>query len=157
MKNLINKLMNIGLYKLSFNTEIPYLNDIYGLLTDLEKERIYSFEILASFYYNSNNKYIGFLIISHNEMKEYENILNNNLIPYLCEDYSNRVIDNEINLESYLEDFLDVYNYSDYDKFIYEMNLWILKNLDLDSILDRINLNGIETLRPIDKEFLKSI
>lgn len=149
--------MNIGLYKLSFNTDIPYLNEIYGLLTDLEKERIYSFNVSSSFYYNNNNRYIGFLLIPHSEMKEYEFILSSNLIPYLCEDYSDLVINNEINLESELEQYADFHNYTDYDNFIYEMNSWILKNLNLDSILDRINLYGVETLRPIDKEYLKSI
>lgn len=149
--------MNIGLYKISFNTDIPYLNDIYGLLTDIEKVRIQSFSILSSFYYNTDNKYIGYLIIPHNEMKEYEIILNNNLIPYLCEDYSDLVINNEINLEFDLEYYIDFYNYIDYDNFLFELNSWILKNLNLDSILDRINLYGIETLRPIDKEYLKSV
>ncbi len=149
--------MNIGLYKLSFNIEIPYLNEVYELLTDLEKERLYSFNIQSSFYYNTNNQYIGFLLIPHNEMKEYEFILNNNLIPYLCESYSDLVINNEINLELDLEKYTDFYNYIDYENFIYEINLWLLKNLNLDSILDRINSFGIESLRPVDMEYLKSI
>lgn len=149
--------MKIGLYKLSFNTDIPYLNDIYDLLSDLEKERIFSFSISSSFYYLEENYYIGYLLIPCNEMKEYEDILINNLIPYLCIDYSNLIIDNELNLEHELEPYVDIYNYSDYDNFIFEVNLWILGNLNMDSILDRINLHGIDSLRPIDKEYLKSI
>ena len=90
-------------------------------------------------------------------MKNYKNLLNNNLIPYFCEDLSQLVLDNDIDLELELQKWAEPENYQDYDNFIYEVNQWLLKNLNLDSILDRINQKGIKTLRPIDKDFLKTI
>lgn len=149
--------MKIHLYKLTFNTEIPYIDEAYSRLSDLEKQKIYSFNIVSSFYFNSSSLYIGFLLISRKEMKDYENILNDNLIPYICEDYSHRIINNELNLEMYLEEYLDIHSYPDYNNFIFSLNKWTLENLELDPILDRISLHGLDTLRPIDKEYLKSL
>jgi len=100
---------------------------------------------------------IGYLITSPQEMKEYENILSSNLIPYICENMSSYVLENKIDLELILDEFVDPTNYSEYDVFVNLLNKWILNNLNLDSILDRISDNGIQTIRPIDKEFLKNI
>ena len=147
----------IKLYKLTFNTEIPFIDEAYDLLTEIEKQRIHSFNILSSFYYNDRNFYMGFLLISDREMRDYEIILNNNLIPYLCEDYTQLVIENEINLETKLEEYTDIHSYPDFDDFIFKLNKWILENLEVDSILDRINEYGINSLRPIDKEYLRGV
>jgi len=149
--------MRLKIYKISFNTNIIYLNEYYGLLTDIQKTRIGNFNIISSFYYNQDINLTGYIIMDANEMESYKKILNDNLIPYLCEDISQYVLNNQINLEIELEENVDFYNSINYDTFIFETNKWIVKNLTLDNILDRINTYGIETLRPIDKEFLNNI
>ena len=132
------------------------MEDFFGYLSDLDKQRISSLNFKASFRYNYNNHHFIYLIGSPQEMKLYKNVLSINLIPYFCEDISQSVIDNKINLEQDFIKYCDETNYQDYDNFIFEMNIWILNNLNLDSILDRINIHGIKTLRPIDTEFLKN-
>ena len=90
-------------------------------------------------------------------MEIYKKVLDDNYIPYICEEISQKVIDNKINLEVELENYINFYNSIDYDVLIYEVNLWLKQRLTLDSILDRISEYGIETLRPIDREILRSI
>ena len=36
------------------------------------------------------------------------------------------------------------------------INEWILENLDIDTVLDRINEVGINKLRSVEKEFLNN-
>lgn len=150
--------MNYSLYKIQFNKKIEELDLIYERLTDHEKEKISKLEVIISFdYEDGDENYICYLLTTKNEIISYINILNNNSIDYICEDISRGVIDNQINLEKDLIGHLNLINYSSYDLFIKEVNKWIYQNLDLDSILDRINRDGIDSLRPIDKYFLSQI
>lgn len=119
--------------------------------------RISNLNIVASFYYQSYNMQVGYLIISQSEMEIYKKVLDDNYIPYICEEISQNVLDNKINIENELEKYISFSNSIEYDELVYEVNQWLRKRLTLDSILDRINEFGIETLRPIDKEILRSI
>ena len=149
--------MNIRLYKVVFDESASNVDDLYSYLSDIDKQKILHLEITSSFHCYHNENYCGYILITPKSMKDYKNVLSNNLIPYLCEDLSTDVIDNKINLEEELFKYTDHSNYKDYDDFILEMNIWIIENLNLDLILDRISLRGIDSLRPIDKEFLKTI
>jgi len=149
--------MNNCIYKISIRLDKSQLDIIYSSLSSLEKQHIYCVNTDSSFYYDMVDEQIGYLITSPQEMKEYENILSSNLIPYICENMSSYVLENKIDLELILDEFVDPTNYSEYDVFVNLLNKWILNNLNLDSILDRISDNGIQTIRPIDKEFLKNI
>jgi hypothetical protein len=149
--------MNYKIIKISFNVNLPYIEDLYSTLSDLDKQRVSSLDVLSTFYHDKGELRMVYLIISSKDIKTYKNLLNNNLIPYFCEDLSQLVLDNDINLEIELQKWVEPENCNDYDNFIFEINKWLLKNLNLDSILDRINQKGIKTLRPIDKDFLKTI
>lgn len=112
-------------------------------------------DVISSFDYDDlDKKYVCYLLTSQTEIISYRNILDNNLISYICEDISRNVIDNQINLEKDLIQFLNSINYLSYEMFVEEINDWIYDNLELDMILDRINQFGINSLRPIDKYFL---
>jgi YD repeat-containing protein len=80
-----------------------------------------------------------------------------NLIAYLCKDISISVIKNDINLERILKKYVNSDNRNDFKIFIKEVNRWILDSLDLDTILDMINEKGINSLRKVDKTFLKKV
>lgn len=147
--------MNLRIYKISFNKNI--YDSFYEFLSDIEKSKINTLDISGSFTYNIEEKCVVYLLMPYSDMENYKSILDKNLIPYLCNDFSEIVINGEVNLEFELESYIDFYNYVDYDNFIYLTNQWILSNLELDPILDRISQYGVETLRPIDKEFLKSV
>ena len=147
--------MNIRLYKLTFNNR--FFEEFYDSLSDLDKQKINSIDVVSSFHYEELDNHYLFMLMLPSDLKNYKNVLNNNLIPYLCEDIGKSVINNQISLEEELLEFSDPLTYRDYDNFIYELNIWMLDNLNLDDILDRINLYGIDTLRPIDKEFLKMV
>jgi hypothetical protein len=149
--------MNHRIYKLQFHSNLLYLDSIYSSLSDLDKQRLSTIDVLSSFHFDSQFKHFVYMIIQPKEIEFYKNILNINLIPYFCEDISESVLDNLLDLESELVKFCDMSNLQHYDNFIFELNSWILENLNLDSILDRINSDGINSLRPIDKEFLKRV
>lgn len=147
--------MNYFLFKINFNKTSEELNSIYENLSEHEKEKISQMDVISSFDCEDlDKKYICYLLTSQTEIISYRNILDNNLIPYLCEDISLSVIDNQVNLEKDLIQYLNSLNYTSYESFIEEIYDWIYQNLELDSILDRISQHGIDSLRPIDKFFL---
>jgi hypothetical protein len=148
--------MNFKLYKLKFQKNQYDLNIEYEKLSDLEKEKISSLDIKSSFEHEGDESYYSYILTDITQIEIYKNILNDNLIPYLCKDISKEIVDGNVNLESILEAYLDHSNYLKYDSFIYDLNIWIYDNLDLDSILDRISLNGITSLRKIEKEYLEN-
>jgi len=149
--------MNQEIFKISFIFEPSLLSEYYSTLSEIQKSKVSNLDILASFYYQSYNMQVGYIVISQLEMEIYKKVLDDNYIPYICEEISQKVIDNKINLEVELENYINFYNSIDYDVLIYEVNLWLKQRLTLDSILDRISEYGIETLRPIDREILRSI
>ena len=53
------------------------------------------------------------------------------------------------------EDHLDFENYYIYEVFLEDLDKWIYSKLDLDIILDMISSKGIDSLREVDKRFLK--
>lgn len=147
--------MNYFLYKIQFDESSEELSSVYERLSEHEKEKISQMDVMSSFdCENQDKKYICYLLTTKTEIISYKNILNNNLISYICEDISQSVIDNQINLEKDLIEYLNSINYLSYELFIEEISDWIYDNLDTDSILDRINKFGIDSLRPIDKYFL---
>ena len=149
--------MNQEIFKLSFVFEPSLLSEYYSTLSEIQKSKVSNLDITASFYYQSYNIQIGYLIISQLEMEIYKKVLDDNYIPYICEEISQKVLNNKTNLEIELENYINFYNSIDYDILIYEVNQWLRQRLTLDSILDRISEFGIETLRPIDREILRSI
>lgn len=147
--------MNYFLFKIQFDQSAEDLNSTYENLSEHEKEKISQMDVLSSFdAENEDKKYFCLLLTSKTEIISYRNILDNNLIPYICQDISQSVVDNEINLEKDLIQYLNSLNYLSYELFIEEITEWIYQNLDIDSILDRISKSGMDSLRPIDKYFL---
>jgi len=55
----------------------------------------------------------------------------------------------------YSEDKLDEKNLFKYDFFLEDINSWIYNNLEIDIVLDRITDVGIDSLKQIEKDFLK--
>ena len=89
------------------------------------------------------------------EIEKYKKILEKNYIDFDCINISNLVLKNEYDL-SYIKNYIDSENYYLHDMFIEDLEQWIYDNLDLDLVLDMISYNGIDSLRPVDKKFLKN-
>ena len=72
-------------------------------------------------------------------------------------DLSNDILKFKIDLETELKPLLSTINSIKYSFFIDDINDWILQNLNIDDVLDRISeLGTVEHLSEIEKEFLKN-
>ena len=150
--------MNLQLQKFEYLRGADILADEYTYLSDNDKEKIVNIHSKATFdYEDEKQNYNCYLLIESSVLKKYKNILDLNLISYLCHDVSQSVIKNQTNLEKILSKYITSENEKDYYEFIKIVNEWILSKLDLDIVLDIINDSGIESLREIDKDFLKKV
>jgi hypothetical protein len=143
-------------YKIKFNKSSFELSDDYERLSDYEKDIISELNTESFFDYEDElDNYVCFVITTPTELDRYLKILRNNLIEHESSDLSKPVLKSEINLEL-LEDKLDSNNYFKYDFFINDLETWIYDNLEIDIVLDRITEVGINSLKDVEKNFLKN-
>ena len=150
--------MKTILIHIEFCRSVEDVSYDYEHLSDNDKEKITNIDTVSSFDFDDEHQnYNCYTLMASNESQNWKNLLDANLIPYICHDISLNVIKNNINLEKKLLKYTNNYNENSYHEFINKLNEWIKSNLDLDTILDMINEKGVDSLRPIDKEFLKNI
>jgi hypothetical protein len=142
-------------YKIKFNKSSFDLNEDYKRLAEYEKESISELDADSFFDYEEEEKYTCFVITTPLELKKYSMILLNNLILHDSQDISEKILNSEIDLELETEQKIDETNSFKYDFFIDDLNAWIYDNLEIDIVLDRITKVGINSLKEVEKNFLK--
>ncbi len=149
--------MQTFVYKIKFDTNSIELNQEYDRLSEHEKESISNLDAESFFDYEDfNSRYICYIIAKPVELKKYSQILLNNLISHQIDNISSDIINFKIDLEEELKPLLSTMNSIKYSFFVDDLNDWIIDNLDMDMILDRISEVGIDNLSEIEKEFLKN-
>jgi hypothetical protein len=143
-------MLSLSVFKVSFK---KFLSNS-SLIPDSDLEKIANLDIESSFDYEKDDCYFCYIITNQIEIEKYKNILENNYIGYTCKDISKDIIKNEYDIY-YIGDYIDENNYYLYDIFLDDLDRWLYSKLDLDIILDMISAKGIDSLREIDKKFLK--
>ena len=143
-------LNTLSIYKIYFK---KFLSN-YSAISDVDLDKMANLDIESSFDYEKDEHYYCYVITSEIEIKKYKKILENNLIAFKCDDISESIIKNEYDI-SYIQDYLDSENYFIYETFLEDLDKWIYSRLDTDTILDIISSKGIDSLRSVDKKFLK--
>ena len=143
-------LNTLSIYKIYFK---KFLSN-YSTISDVDLDKMANLDIESSFDYEKDEHYYCYVITSEIEIKKYKKILENNLISFKCEDISELIVKNEYDI-SYIKDYLDSENYFIYETFLEDLDKWIYSKLDTDTILDIISSKGIDSLRSVDKKFLK--
>lgn len=146
--------MNKSIYKISFFQSSYQLNDEYEKLSEHEKERISELDADGFFDFEEKGNYVCFVIATPVEVKKYLSILSSNLIQFEYLDISMDILNFKINLVEELKNQISTLNSIKFSFFIDDVNDWILENLDIDMVLDRISLIGIDNLTVIEKDFL---
>jgi hypothetical protein len=147
--------MKSGVYKIVFTKSAFELNDDYEYLSDVDKERIYDLDA-DSFFDYEDGCYNCFVITTPIEIEKYKDILKSNFIENECIDISNDILRFKIDLGKELKDNISGLNSVKWGFFMDDLNDWILDNLDIDIVLDRISEVGINSLSGIEKDFLKN-
>ena len=142
-------------YKIRYSKSSLELNEDYDNLSDYEKEQISELDAEGFFDYEDNNIYCCYVISTPVEVVKYSKILTNNLIAHEYLDLSQEILNNKIDIEIELEDKLDEKNLFKYDFFLDDLEHWIYNNLEIDIVLDRITDVGMNSLKQVEKDFLK--
>lgn len=143
-------------YKIKYGKSSLELNEDYQYLSDYEKEAMAELDAISFFDYDDDlQKYTCYIITTPLEIKKYSKILSNNLILHDFYDLSEDILLGKTDIEKEVKDKINSFNFLKYDFFIEDINDWLLENLNIDIVLDRINEVGIDSLKDIEKEFLK--
>jgi hypothetical protein len=148
--------MILHVYKIKFEKTLSELEDSYECLPNIDKEKLYDLDAEGYFdYEDHNSSYIAFIITNPSFMKRYLSVLDDNLIKNKYLDISNDILYSKYDLESELKEIIEEGNLM-FEFFIDDLNKWILDNLNIDNILDRISEVGIDNLKDIEKKFLEN-
>lgn len=155
MLNENDEYKGLRLYLIQFHrTELDVSHDLYNL-PEHEKSKLDDIFFKSILYYEDTFREFNCLALTTEyDMNKFTDYLYSNIIPYICKDMTNNVITNNIDIEAYL--IKNIRNNFDFSEFISIIESWIKSNLELDMVLDMINEKGIDSLRKIDYEFLKS-
>jgi len=147
----------MNIWKITFSKNSDQLNDDYERLSEYEKENISN--INAEAFYDFDDEFDNYnciIITDIESMKSYSSILKNNLIECKIKDISTKILTNKINFETQLKPILMTTSHIKFNIFIESINNWILRNLDIDMVLDRINeVGGVNNLKEVEKQFLE--
>jgi len=146
----------VKLFKLSFVESTEKVHDLHNGLSEYDKTTIAKLSVIATYEYYTDGVYLIFLLMKENEIETYENILEVNNISYICKDISMDVIYNTFDIESFLKNTYESVNFRDYYIFIEDVKRWIISELNVNLILDRINLYGMSNLRELDYTILNN-
>lgn len=147
--------MGSSVYKIQFFKSSYELNEEYEKLSEHEKEKISELDAEGFFDYDEFDRYTVYVITTSREINRYLSILGNNLIKYQLHNLSDDLLKDKVDLEMDLAGQINTLNSIKYSFFIDDVNSWIYQNLDIDMVLDRISEVGIDSLRSVEKEFLK--
>ena len=150
--------MNLHVFKIKFEDSAFELNDEYDKLSEHEKERITELDCESFFdYQDHSDRYVCYIICKPTELKKYSDILSKNLIMHSVIDLSQDILKFKIDLSEELKPLLSTVNSIKYSFFVDDLNEWVIQNLDIDFVLDRIlEVGSVDKLSEIEKEFLKN-
>lgn len=140
-----------------FFRSIEELNDNFDNLSEADKGYIYDLDADSFFdYEDEDSHYVTYVIAKSDDIDKYTSILKKYHIKYEATDISSKILNHEIDL-THLAEYIDVINLLKYDFFKEELDYWILNNLEIDIVLDRIVEVGMENLTDVEKKFLDEI
>ena len=148
--------MSLSIYKIMFKAKPSELDDLYEYFSEVDKEKLYDLDAYTYYdYVGVNGNYSSFIITTPKELNNYIEILNDNYIKVDYINISKQVLSNELDLEIDIKHLVDSDTELKFEFFIDDLNNWIIENLDIDLVLDRISEVGMDGLKEVEKEFLK--
>ena len=143
-------------YKIKFSKSSFDLVEDYDRLSDIDKEKLADTESESYFEYEDDGLYTFFTIAEPIQVKRYLGILAENLVKFELTNLTEDILKGKFDMDLEVGDKVNPLDSIKYSFFIDDLNDWIYNNLDIDTILDRISLVGLNSLTKIEKEFLNN-
>jgi hypothetical protein len=151
---MLHVLKNLGVYLVEFK---DYLSSKEAAWVDTEKlETIYLLNFYLCIDYIQKDNYSLFIISDEIGINNFKTFLEDNKIPYICDNISDDVLNGDIDVNEIIYSSLDEFNYEISDLFLEELEEWIYQNTTLDIILDKISEKGIDILSEKEKKYLEN-
>lgn len=149
---MLHVLKNLDVFMIEFKDylsqkDAPPINE-----EELETIYLLNFYLCIDFIKDKN--YTLFILSDNLGVDNFKTFLDENKIPYICENISDLVLSGEINICDTILDSLDEFNYEISDLFLEEIDEWIYQNTDIDTILDKISDKGMKSLTTPEKRYL---
>jgi len=152
----VNIYSMLCVYKIKFSKSSFDLVEDYDRLSDIDKEKLADTESESYFEYEDDGLYTFFTIAEPIQVKRYLGILAENLVKFELTNLTEDILKGKFDMDLEVGDKVNPLDSIKYSFFIDDLNDWIYNNLDIDTILDRISLVGLNSLTKIEKEFLNN-
>lgn len=155
---MLHNLHNLKIYRVLFEKNSYGLDREYDMFDQMDQNKISNISPMAFIDFNDNktNSYVLYIIIEEKTISEYTYILEKYDIKYDIRDISIDVLNKTIILEPEIRQHISNSNLGIFTYFISNLDEWIYENLDIDIVLDRISMVGMDGLDQSEKEFLKN-
>lgn len=155
---MLHNLHNLKIYRVLFEKNSYGLDREYDMFDQMDQNKISNISPMAFIDFNDNktNSYVLYIIIEEKTISEYTYILEKYDIKYDIKDISIDVLNKTIILEPEIRKHISNSNLGIFTYFISNLDEWIYENLDIDIVLDRISMVGMDGLDQSEKEFLKN-
>jgi hypothetical protein len=145
------------IFKLKFNFCDEDLEDHFISFSEEDQDDIEDLVAETFFdFHDDNDHYNCIMISTQSDVETYRDILNSNQVYFKIYDLSDGVINNKIDIESDYRRYINSENFMEWEFFINGINRWMLSELEIDNVLDRISEVGMDKLTKIEKYFLKN-
>lgn len=144
---------NNYIYKVFFNITSEELDNEYLNFSEQDKEKIKSLNFKSFFDYNLGSRYFLYIICDCIDMETFSELLDQYAILHGYTDISEDILSKKIDLS------VDLCGKKSPDGvllgiFLGDIDKWIVRNIDIDKILDRINEVGFNNLTKLELEYL---
>lgn len=146
------------IYKIKFDDPIEVLADLYSEINPVDHLMSTMIRTEGCFdYQEDDGSYISYMIISNEGVSSYLEIMKRNGIGIKAEDVSDKILKNQIYLKEELLPHAKDINVDPYFEFVNSLEKWMKLRLSLDDVLDIITECGVDSLKDIHREILKTV
>lgn len=158
------------IYRVTFFEDLVSLDIKFDDFSDDDLDIIDELDAIGYYdFINDLGNYNNYLIASESDMKSYIRIIEKNGIKIKVDDFTNKILKMEYSIKDNIPPFrsdddidyiFDEDEYLDYGReelwefFEIELENFILNNLNINAVLDRINDVGINNLTSVEKKYL---
>ena len=145
------------IWRFDFKVSTSSLNKTYDLITNHDREQLANISVTSSLDVELKSKCQSYIIADEEAISVYKDMFEKYAIRHKLVDVTKDVLSGKLDMERDLVDFLGTEKSLNVSFFLDDIEKFIRATLSMDSILDKISKNGIDSLTRTEKKYIDDI